>query len=151
MQPLRELAQQAWADEQRQREQNNAECRKSLESRVWKEFKNTFDCEPGRMDGAEVFVDQMHLRRTEECYNKHWWELLGVCPACGGQEWSAPIYDIEGLGQMLEGFTPCQEHQQKCLPSLSSTLIPTPVETDLLRVLRRWKEGVVYFIEEEED
>ena len=36
--------------------------------------------------------------------------LLGRCPSCGMETLSEPIYDLAGLGKMLEQFEPIHRH-----------------------------------------
>jgi hypothetical protein len=117
---LKELALEAWNQEQEKRKQSEHKKRKRLAKKIEEEIndllpKDADDCELQRnLDdsryGVVVTTGEAlgALQFTHD--DKDNLVLIGDCAACRARTLSKPIADLADLGQLLENFQPGSEH-----------------------------------------
>ena len=120
MKSLRELALEAWNQEQEKRKQSEQKKRKRLAKKIEEEIndllpKDVNDYEFHRKldDGRYGVVVSTgeapgSLQFTHD--DKDHLVIIGDCSACHAQTLSKPIDDLAELGELLENFQPGQSH-----------------------------------------
>jgi hypothetical protein len=117
---LKELALEAWSQEQEKRKQSDYKKRKRLAKKIEGEVE---DLLPKEAD-AYAFERQMEDRRYGVVVStgepgaalrfthddKDNLVVIGECPACRGETLSQPVEDLADLGQLLESFQPGAAH-----------------------------------------
>jgi len=118
---LKELALEAWSQEQEKRKQSEQKKHKRLAKKIEEEIndllpKDVDDCEFQRnLDDSRygVVVSTAEatgaLRFTHD--DKDRLVIIDDCPACRAQTLSKPIDDLADLGQLLESFQPSNAHE----------------------------------------
>lgn len=120
MKSLRELALDAWSQEQEKRKQSDYKKRKRLAKKIEgeiddllpkdaDEYEYVRNLEDSRYDAVISTGDgEGALRFTHD--DKDRLVIIGQCLACHGEALSTPIDDIADLGQLLENFQPGVSH-----------------------------------------
>ncbi|MEN3333193.1 MAG: hypothetical protein V7641_2558 [Blastocatellia bacterium] len=120
MKTLKELALEAWSQEQEKRKQSDYKKRKRLAKKIEGEIDDLLpkdaddyaferDLEDKRY-GVVVSIGETGgaLRFTHD--DKDRLAIIGECPACRGEALSKPVEDMADLGQLLESFQPGASH-----------------------------------------
>ena len=114
MKTLKELASEAWAQEQEKRKQSDYKKRKRLAKKIESEIDDLLPKDAGEYEFTRNLEDNryMVIVNTEETDgmlrfvhdDKDHLVIIGECPACHGEALSKPIENISDLGQLLESF-----------------------------------------------
>ena len=117
---LKELALDAWSQEQEKRKQSDYKKRKRLAKKIEGEIDDLLPKEADDYAFERNLEDKRYgvivsaeeaggvLRFTHD--DKDNLVIIGECPACHGEALSKPVEDLADLGQMLENFQPGASH-----------------------------------------
>jgi len=117
---LKELALDAWSQEQEKRKQSDYKRRKRLAKKIEGEVEDLLPKDAEDYAFERQFEDRRFgvvvsagepgsaLRFTHD--DKDHLVVIGECPACHGETLSTPVEDLADLGQLLEGFQPGASH-----------------------------------------
>jgi len=117
---LREVAQEAWAQEQEKRKQSEDKKRKRLAKKIEGEIDDLLPKDADDYAFERNLEDNRYtvivsvaeaggaLRFTHD--ERDNLVIVGQCPVCHGESLSKPIDDIADLGEMLESFRPGAAH-----------------------------------------
>ncbi len=120
MKTLREVAREAWTQEQEKRKQSDYKKRKRLAKKIEGEIDDLlpkdaddYAFERNLEDNRYMVVVSVAetggaLRFTHD--DKDRLVVIGECPVCRGESLSKPIADMADLGEMLESFQPGASH-----------------------------------------
>jgi hypothetical protein len=117
---LKELALEAWSQEQEKRRQSDYKKRKRLAKKIEGEIDDLLPKDADDYEFERNLEDPRYevvistgdgdggLRFAHD--DKDRLVIVGQCPACHGDALSKPVDDIADLGQLLESFQPGQSH-----------------------------------------
>ena len=120
MKTLKEIALEAWSQEQEKRKQSEHKRRKRLARKIESAIDDLLpkDADAYRFErqtedpryGVVVSTGEAGhaLRFTHD--DKDHLVVIGECPACHGEALSQPIEDLADLGRLLESFEPGAAH-----------------------------------------
>ena len=121
MKTLKELALEAWNQEQEKRKQSEYKKHKRLAKKIEEEINDLLPKDADDYEFQRNLDDSRYgvVVSTGESLGamqfthdgKDNLVLIGDCPACRARTLSKPIDDLADLGQVLEGFQPGNEHE----------------------------------------
>jgi hypothetical protein len=96
------------AEEERRIERFRAELRRIVGERDDISFSINGGCVEAEVEDLRFVALEYTVPKTRK--RKALVTLLGRCPTCGVEAISEPIYNLAGVGRMLENFEPINEH-----------------------------------------